>query len=61
MKGADIGCYLLILGREAWLVQLVDGHHDGHHIFTIHDRDGEDVLGLILSQFVHKVAEMRAL
>lgn len=38
--------YLFVLRSEAWPVQLVDGHHDGHHIFTVHDGDGEDVVGL---------------
>ena len=57
----SIRCYLFILRREVWPVQLVDGHHDGHHVFTIHDGDGNDVLGLILSQLIHKVTEMRAL
>lgn len=57
----SIGCYLLILGIEVWPVQFVEGHHDRHHIFTVHDRYGEDVFGLILSQFIHKVTEMRAL
>lgn len=53
--------YLFILCSEAWAIQLIDGHHDGHHVFTIHDGDGEDVLGLILRQLIHKPTEMRAL
>lgn len=54
-------CYLFILRSEARPVQLIDGHHDGHHVFTVHDRDGEDVLGLVLGEFIHKAAVMRAL
>lgn len=54
-------CYLFILCGEVRPVQLVDGHHDRHHVLTVHDGDGEDVLGLIVCQLVHKVAEMRAL
>ena len=57
----SIRCYLFILCSEVRPVQLVDGHHDGNHVFTVHDGDGDDVLGLILSQLIHKVTEMRAL
>lgn len=53
--------YLFVFGSEARPVQLVDGHHDSHHVLTVHDRDGEDVLGLILCQLIHKVAVIRAL
>lgn len=61
LRQTSIRCYLFILRSEVRPVQLVDGHHDGHHVFTVHDGDGDDVLGLILSQLIHKVTEMRAL
>lgn len=61
MLDDSVSCYLLVLASEAGSVQLVDGHHYSHHIFTVHDGDGEDALGLILCQLVHKVAEVRAL
>lgn len=53
--------YLLVLGREVRPVQLVDGHHHGYHVFAVQDGDGHDVLGLVLSQLINKVTEMRAL
>lgn len=56
-----VGQYLLVLGAEALPVQLVDGHHDGHHVFAVHDGDGQDVLCLILRQLINKAAEMRTL
>lgn len=55
------GTYLLVLGGETRPVQLVDGHHDGHHVLAVQDGDGQNALCLVLSEFVHKVAEMRAL
>lgn len=42
-------------------VQLVDGHHDGHHVFAVQDWDGHEALSLVFGQFVHKVAEMGTL
>lgn len=54
-------CYLLILGGEARPVQLVERHHHGHHVLTVHDGDGEDTLGLVLRQLVHKFAVVSAL
>lgn len=57
----SIRCYLFILCSEVRPIQLVDGHHNSHHVFTIHDGDGEDIFGLILCQLVHKVTVMRAL
>lgn len=53
--------YLLVLGGEAGRVQLVERHHHSHHVFTVHDGDGEDAFGLVLCQLVHEVAEVRAL
>lgn len=50
-----LGLHLFVLGGEVRPVQLVDGHHDGHHVFAVHDGDGEGVLGLILGQLVHKL------
>jgi len=55
------GPYLLVLGAEARPVQLVDGHHHGHHVFTVHDGHRQHALRLELRQLVHKVAEVSAL
>lgn len=62
ISGADRRrCYLFILRSEARPVHLVEGHHDGHHVFAVHDGDGEDALSLILCQLVHEAAEVRTL
>lgn len=53
--------YLFVLRGEARPVQLVDGHHDGHRVLTVHDGHGQDALCLILCQLVNKAAEMRTL
>ena len=53
--------YLFILGGEARSIQLIEGHHDGHHVFAVHDGDGEDILGLILGQLINKATEIRVL
>lgn len=53
--------YLFILGSEARAIQLVNSHHDSHHVFTVHDRDGEDILRHVLGQLIHKAAEVCAL
>lgn len=42
-------------------VQLVDGHHDGHHVLAVQDGDGHNALCLVVGQLIHKVAEMGTL
>ena len=54
-------CYLFIIGGEAGSVQLIERHHDSHHVFAVHDGDGEDALGLVLGQLIDEVTEVRAL
>lgn len=54
-------CHLFILLGEARPVDLVDRHHHSHHVFPVHDGDGQDVFGGVLGQLIHKVAKMRAL
>lgn len=56
-----VSYYLFIFRSEARPVLLVESHHDSHHIFAVHNGNSQDVLGLILGQFIHKVAEMRTL
>lgn len=54
-------CYLFIFGGEAGSILLIERHHDSHHIFAVHNGDGENILGLVLSQVINKVTEVRAL
>lgn len=50
--------YLFISLGEVGSVYFIHSHDDGYHVLPIHDGASQDVLGLILCEFIHKVTEM---
>lgn len=54
-------CYLFILSSEMGSTNLVDRHHDSHHVFAIHNGSREHILGLVLCQVIYKITEVAVL
>lgn len=42
-------------------IDLVDRHHNSHHVFAVHDGGCEHIFGLVLCESVHKVTEVAVL
>lgn len=50
--------YLFVSLSEVGSVYFIHSHDYGYHVLPIHDGGSQDVLGLILREFIHKVTEM---
>lgn len=50
--------YLFVFPGEVRSIHFIHGHDDSHNILPIHYRGGQDVLGLVLREVIHKVTEM---
>ena len=49
-----VGTHVFVLTGEMWSRGLVYGHDHYHHVFTVEDGCSQNVLGLVLCEFINK-------